>query len=362
MKKAIFFTESCGNDKQNEFESCRGEGRISINTAFGFSLLGYECYIVNNYNLLTPKKIWKNVYITNKPDENEVYDIAFSWGIESLKNKKNYRHKVLTSYTDIIKFSEIIIEQDLDIILACNIPCVMHEPSHVNYQNAQYLPAIFPTPSINIGFLPYKFEPKIPELKVLLYHSSWESTIARNQYYAHKQQLMLNELYQRYKVNLYILVSNEEVARKCPDIYDLYKCNEIHYINNEKMRYDDIIKLILSIDLCLSVGGIFMTGPLVGDIISLGKPMIYAFEGAPQENVFYPNDFCKCSEHIIMGNEPDNISVKKIKAALDNLEISFNCYRKAIEDYDFKNWKIYAEEFLTKNCGYTNSEHTVRGQ
>ena len=361
MKKAIFFTSSCGTDKGNEFESCRGEGRISINTAFGFSLLGYECYIVNNYNITSPKKIWENVYIINKPCNNEIYDIAFSWDIDHLKDKKNYKHKILTSYADTPNLSKIIKEQNLDIILTCNVPCQMHEPTHFNYQNTQYLPVIFPIPSINeknnIGFLSYKFEPKLPELKVLLYHSSWEDTIARNQYYAHKQQLILDILNKKYKVNLYILVANEKSAEKCSLTYDLLKCNEINYVNNEKMRYDDIIKSILDVDLCLSVGAIFMPGPLVVDIISLGKPMIYVIEGFPSTTEFNNNCLCECIEHAIIGSETDVISNKKIETTLDNLEVSFNCYRKVIEDYDFKNWKKYTEDFLIKNCEYNNNDN-----
>jgi hypothetical protein len=352
MKKAIFFTESCGTDKENEFESCRGEGRISINMAFGFSLLGYECYIANSYNITSPKKIWENVYITNRPDENEIYDIAFAWGPIFL-DRKNFKHKILTSYSNAIRFSEMIKELKLDIILTCGSPCMMHDPTHINYKCTQYLPAIFPVPSINVGFIPYKFEPKLPELKVLLYHSTWSGTIARNQYYARKQQLMLNILNQRYKVNLYILVANDEIIKQCPLVYDLSKCNEIHYVNNQKMRYDDIIKLILNSDLCLSVGGASMPGPGIVDTISLGRPMIYTIEGCIPTNEFSNNDLCKCPEHIIESSETDDISIKKINAQLDNLEIPFNCYRKTIEDYDFKNWKRYAEDLLTKNCGYS---------
>jgi hypothetical protein len=122
MKKAIFFTESCGNDRLDQYVSCRGEGRISINTAFGFALLGYDSYIVGNWKLDNPKKIWttpygdNNVYITNKSDENEIYDIAFSWGIETLK-AKNYKHKILVSYADTVRFLKMIKEQNLDIIL-----------------------------------------------------------------------------------------------------------------------------------------------------------------------------------------------------------------------------------------------------
>ncbi len=355
MKKAIFFPDSCGIDRENEFETCRGEGRITINTAFGFSLLGYECYIVNNWNVLTPKKIAENVYITNKSDESVVYDMAYSWHIEHLRDRKNFKYKILSSYADTPQLSKTIKKENLDIILTCNVPCQMHDPSHFNYKNTQYLPTIYPLPSINIGFLPYKFEPKLPELKVLLYHSTWEGSVARSKYYTHKQQLIIDILNQKYKVNLYILVANNEVAKQSSIIYNLSECNEIRYINNEKMRYDDIVKLISDTDLSLPVGAIFMPGPLVADIISMGKPMIYIIEGYPSETEFNNNCLCKCIEHVIICPEADDISIKKIKTALNNLEISFNCYRKVFEDYDFKNWKKYTEDFLTKNCEYNSN-------
>lgn len=351
MKKAIFFTASCTNDKENEFESCRGEGRISINTAFGFSLLGYECYIVNNYNLKTPKKIWNNVYIINTPNENEIYDIAFSWDFERL-NGKNYKHRILITYADATNHLKRIKEQNLDIILVCNVASMMHDPENFNYQNTQYLPTPYPVPSISIGFIPYKFKPKLPELNVLLYHSSWESTIARSKYYLHKQQLIINILKLEYKLNLFILIANEKLKIICPNIYNLSGCNEVHYIDNEKIRYDDIIKLISSVDLCLLVGALFTPGPLVVDAISLGKPMLYVLEGAPRVYEFNPNELCKCMEYVIPSTETDDISIRKIKDALNNPEKSFNSYRKVLEDHDFKNWKMYTENFLIKNCGY----------
>lgn len=355
MRRAIFFTSSCGTDKENEFESCRGEGRISINTAFGFSLLGYECYVVNAYKFSLPKKIWENVYIINKPDENVVYDIAFSWNLEHLIKTPNFKYKIITTYTDTPRLLKIIKEQNLDIILTCNVPCMMHESSHYNYQNTQYLPVIFPIPSVNIGFLPYKFEPKLPELNVLLYHSTWEHTIARSQYYIHKQQLIINTLNQKYKVNLNVLVANENVRKRIPLIYDLFKCNKITCIDNEKLRYNDIINLISSVDLCLPVGAIFMPGPLVVDILSLGKPIIYTLEGYPSKTEFNNNCLCKCSDYILIGPESDTVSIEKIEKLLKNLEISFNYYRKSIEDYDYKNWKKCTEEFLIKNCEYNTN-------
>lgn len=346
MKKAIFFPPSCSNVKENEFESCRGEGRSVINMAFGFALLGYECYIINNWNISSPKKIWDNVYINNHPDVNEIYDIAISYDNLPIINQANYKHKIVMNYAHTDEVLKKINENNLDVILTCPIPSIMHDSSTFQYKNSRYLPPVSPIPSVNIGFIPYKFEPKLPELKVYVYHSSWSGSSGSNFHWGRKQLLILEFLKSKgYKLNLFIHVENEETSKNCPFGIKDSNVNDIHYIYNDKVRYDDIIKMLKSVDLCISGGGIDYIGTCVCDIISLGRPLIYVVDGVPN-NEFIFNGLYNCPKYLIISQEPDDISQQKLESIITSLEESYNCYRDTLKDLDFNNWKEYVTKFL----------------
>lgn len=349
MKKAIFFPPSCSTTKENEFESCRGEGRAVMNIAFGFALLGYECYIINNWNITSPRKIWENVYISNKPDENVTYNIALTFDDYNIINRKNYKHKLLMNYSHSDKIYEYIKKNNLDIIIVCPLPTIMEKsPFHKKY--SKFLGTIYPLPRINIGFIPYKFNPKLPELKIYLYHSSWKDSVSSISYSGGKQLIVLDFLKSKgYDLNLFIHVESEESAKQAFLDYDLSKHNKdkIHYIYNEKTRYDDLIKILQEVDLCITArAGYDSGGSSIGDIISLGKPLIYIVTGPPH-NDFILNPLYMCPKYMIIRQENYHESYRKLEELFPNkLEESFNCYRDSLKDLDFNLWKSHAEKLL----------------
>lgn len=358
MKKAIFFPPSCSNAKENEFESCRGEGRAIINIAFGFALLDYECYIVNNYgNINEPKQIWKNVYITNRPDENITYNISLSFDNYNILNSKNYKHKILMNYAHTDRIYQHIKNNNLDIILVCPSPTIMSDSSTFQYKHVKYLNTIYPIPSINIGFVPYRFEPKLPEIKIYLYHSSWEGSVSSSSYSRGKQRLVLDFLKSKgYKPNLFIHVTDKDNAKKSIEDYDLskYDTNKIHYLYNEKTNYDNIIQILKEVDLCIPArAGYDSAGSSIGDIIGLGKPFIYIVDGTPHKEFIF-NPLYRCPNYMIVRQEDYHESYRKLEKIFPNkLEETFNCYRDSLKDLDFYNWKVYTEKFL-KEIGEMN--------
>lgn len=369
MKKAIFFPPACGNTKFNEFESCRGEGRAIMNIAFGFSLLGYESHIINNWNLDKPKKIWNyqnnNVYISNKPDPNETYDIALTYDSVHILNSKNYKQKILMSYesSNINKANEYIKSNNLEnITLVCSHESV--KDPNKNPFNLKYFPVIFPIPSINIGFIPYNtkiFEPNNKELKIYVFHSSWPGSACSNlNCCRHKQFLILKFLRSKcpdslLKIHVHIedekYINNSEVNPFTTNNFDAN--TEIHYIPNRTVQYNDIINLLQQVDLCIPVGGLNTPGSGVLDMLSLGKPIISAVDGVNKDSegkTFEAfNTLYKCSDNLIMTQESYEISLKKLERIFsdNNLELSYNCYKNCIKDYDYNNWKEIVEKFLS---------------
>lgn len=349
MKKAIFFVPSTTNIKENEFESCRNEGRILINNAFGLSLLNYECYIIGGWNIESPKKIWNNVYINSKYDINEVYDVAFAYSdsVPHQFESKKFKQKILINFEHSDILLKNIQEKGLDITLACPVPSLMKDPRAFHYQNENihFLPILNPIPSVHIGFLPYTYKPKLPELKVYVHHSSWDGTQTRTNVYIHKQLLTLKFLKSKgYKLNVFFHMENEEAIKNSPFIESDY--DEIHYINNDITYYDDVIKMIQKADLCIpNRAGYDAYGTSMFDIIGLGKSVINIVDGILRDDITV-NNLYKCSEYLITVQEDDETTHKKLEKIIVNLEESYNCYRKQLEDFDFYNWKKYAEKIL----------------
>lgn len=343
MKKAIFFPISCSNIKLNEFEACRSEGRHVINIAFGFSLLGYECHIINNWNLKEPIKIWDNVYIENRPNPNEIYDIAFTYDNVHIVNSKNYRHKIVMTYesSNINKALEYIRKNGVEkIILACSHRSV--KDNSTNVYNLKYFPALFPISSINIGFVPYKYKPQNNELKIYVYHSSWPGTANGASWrYITKQNLIFKFLRSKnVNLKLFVHVENENISPFGSPTNGI----EINYIHNASMFYKDMIELIQKVDLCISTGGLDRPGSSTMDIISLGKPLICVNDGVSNKSPW--NILYDCSEYIISIQESDMISLEKLDKIFSNLEMSYNCYKNTVKEYDFSNWKHIVEKLL----------------
>ncbi len=354
MKKAIFFPPSCSNTKLNEFESCRGEGRAIFNIAFGFSLLGYECHIINNWNLTTPQKIWDNVYIRNHIDHNETYNIAFTYDAVSSLNSKNYIHRLVMTYepSNIEKIRKYIKDNKME---NTTLICTHESVKKTNHYSLKYFPALYPIPSVNIGFIPYKYEPKLPEIKIYVYHSSWGGSATSNFGCRSKQVLILNFLKSKgYKLNLYIHIESDRYINN-NDINPFISYNntdKVQYVNNEKICYDDIIRTFKEVDLCISFGGLNYPGSSVLDMLSLGKPLISVVDGVNVDNkgkTFEPfNMLYRCSNNLIMIQETAEVSINKLERIFsgNNLEQSYNCYKKCYDDFDFNNWKLYTEKFL----------------
>lgn len=323
-----------------------------MNIAFGFSLIGYEVHIINNWNLSEPKKIWDNVYISNQPNQNEIYDIAFTYDNISILNSNNYIHKILMTYqsSSIRNALKYMKENNIEVILVSTHESV----KNANEFNLKYFPALFPIPSINIGFIPYKFEPKNSELKVYVYHSSWTgSAYSSLRCCKGKQSLILNFLKTKgYNLNIFIHVENEIISNQCLSEFTLSN-SKINYICNDKVHYDDIIKIFKEVDLCIPIGGLDYPGSGVMDMLSLGKPIISVVDGVNKDkdgNIFQPfNTLYKCSDNLIMVQESNDLSFKKLERIFSTpstLEESYNCYKNSIKDYDFNNWKSYVEKFL----------------
>lgn len=342
MKKAIFYPSSCGYDREDEFVSCRGEGRFIINMAFGFSLLGYECYIINKVKQ-SPKKIWNNVYICNTSDENITYEYAISFDNCLILNRKNYRNKIVISYAHLEKILEY--NKSINNEITIGFPGEIPSNNKFVSENTQVFPTVFPVSSVSPTFVPYKYEPNFPELKIYVIDSTWSGSYGSN--YARQKQLLILEYLKSngYKLNLSIHGESEKYKDDLLDVYKRYS-NKINYVNNEKCNYKDILNTITENDLCIPTGaGYNHVGSFINDIIGLGKPVIYIVNGGHHNGTIL-NPLYKCHKKIIVTQESDEDSHKKLDEIFNDLESYYNCFKKQLNYYNFTYWKVIIRKLL----------------
>lgn len=344
MKTAICFPPSCSTAKENEFESCRGEGRFTINIGFGLSLLGYEVHIINDWNITVPKKIWNNVYINNKPIYDE-YDVAFTFSGANMMRTIRYKKGMYMGYetrhiSDVTELNKIL---ETPLIFTCPYKGFIDYNNNRAPFKVYYLPHLMPIPSINIGFLPYNYNPERNELKVYLNFSQWKDSTDSHVKWSDKQYLAVNFLRAKFKdkkVKLYVHVENKDAIKKCH-----IKGDETYYFLNDKNYYDDVINLIKRMDICITKGGWYDLSGCVNDIISLGKPFIYVVDSPPTDKPIL-NHLYNCPKSIIYSQEPNIDSIKKLERFINNPELSYNCFKYTSRDLDFINWKEIAKHFF----------------
>lgn len=109
----------------------------------------------------------------------------------------------------------------------------------------------------------------------------------------------------------------------------------------------EILDLIKSVDICVTQDGLCHIGGSISDIIGLGKPVIYIAHGIPNVSHKYNiNPLYDCIDNLILAQEKDEISLAKLEKIMSNPKESHECFRKAIKDVDFNNWKEYAKKIF----------------
>lgn len=338
MKTIMVAFAGSGNCRKggNQYDSFRNEGRILINIGFGLSLLDYDVYIYNDcWKIDGLKEVWKNVHLCSTLSD-KGYDIMLTNSMHYFNTVKFNRAVYMAYAPDSVLLVEQFIDSTKkDIKIAWVSKKTLSVAQSITHYKIDYLPAIYPVPSTNIGFLPFHYEPKLPELNVYFYSNSWGIT---EDDFLSKKRLINNFLNQRYKMNLWIHEYNEESAKKYPLSGDT-----INYVYNYKTYYDDLLDLIKSVDICVTQGGLCHVGGSIFDIIGLGKPVIYIAHGIPNvHHIHNINPLYDCIDNLILVQEPDDISLAKLEKIMSNPKESHECFRNAAKDMDFNNWKSFA--------------------
>lgn len=342
----------------DEWDSFRSEGRIPLNIGFGLTLLGYDVNIVYEgwTSLNEPKKTWNNIMLSKVPLR-DYYDIALSFSSFSYlllmapKLKFGKGISMIYEKSHILRTKEFIRKTGIEVKYAYiykdtldNIKEIIKKDTGTD-TNVYFLPMLFPIPSINIGFLPCSYSPKLPELKLYLHYTGWpqNTTISGNRF-THKEQLTIDYLRTKgYKIKLSILVENKEATGKCP-----IKNDNITFYHSNESSHADIIKLIQSADICMTHGAPVFPGNGLTDIISLGKPLIYMADGrlGIEWRQQFTSILYRCPDNLVYIQESDSESMRKIDIIMDNTIDLCKTYANVYDECNFNTWKNIVKDIF----------------
>lgn len=347
--------------KYDQHDSFRGEGRHIINMGMGLALLDFDVNLVmeewidtEDMNKLLAKQInvadQKNITISNKPLL-EHYDYLLTWDMNSLKNNIQRCDKAIFCdwlfyyVNDVYKFKEET-KKDIKYIIVLK-RLIEHrqkidkiiDPISVNY-----MPVLFPLPSINVRFVPYHFVHDSNESKIYIYYNS-------TNIFTLKHKLIINffieqqtKLHSPKKIKLLIHTDSKETG----DIsnFEINKENiYISYLYNTNARYIDVINAIKSSDICITTGSP-TTASNLADIVSLGKPLIYISDTIIRNGSVCFNDIYKYPEYLLYTQESDDDSIKKLNLFVENPKESYDKFKDCLKDIDFDNWKEFAKKYF----------------
>lgn len=350
MKKVlIFITNPIRSPyKNDQYDSFRSEGRYSMNIGFGLSLLGFDVNIVMHewkpeYN----RQIWNNIYLSDYPKYNH-YDYILTWSVDQL-NQISFDNAIFMDW------AMIYVNDIYEYIKKTNSKITYTSPTKYFIKYAEikgikfpiqveYFPALFPIPSINIGFTDYNSNlsnnisiNKNKNLKIYIYYNPEKMDI---NIYVTKQKFIINYFRSKgYKVELFIHTGSRET--KSP-----FEVDKVNFLYEIETRYIDIINTVTSSDICI-IPGSNSSGPCLADSISLGKPVIFISDShVTTDKDLFGNCIFEYPEYLYYTHESDIDTEKKLELFIKNPKESYDKFKEAHRDINFEIWKEYAKRIF----------------
>lgn len=354
-KVLVFITNPIRSPyKNDQYDSFRSEGRYSMNIGFGLSLLGFDVNIVmHEWNPNYNRQVWDNVYLSDYPMYNH-YDYILTWSIDQLKIKE-FDKAIFMDWAMIYvnQVSEYINKYINNINNKKGKKIIYVSPTKYFIKYAElkgikfpipveYFPALFPIPSINVGFVKYNsngFSRNENVLKIYIYYNPEKMDMNR---YVSKQKTIIDYIRNKFedkKTELFIHTG----SRECKKIFD---ADKINYLYELETRYIDIINAISSSDLCI-IPGSNSSGPCLADSISLGKPVIFISDSyVTTDRDLFGNCIFEYPEYIFYVQESDIETNKKLDLFIKNPKESYDKFKDAHKDINFDNWKEFAKKYF----------------
>lgn len=315
-----------------------------MNIGFGLSLLGFDVNIVMHewkpeYN----RQVWNNVYLSDYPKYDH-YDYILTWSIDQL-NQISFDNAVFMDWAmiyvnDVYEYIKKNDNKKITYTSPTKYFIKYAEIKGIKFPiPVEYFPALFPIPSINIGFVDYNsnLSDINKNLKIYIYYNPEKMDMGR---YITKQKFIIKYFKTKgYKIELFIHTGSRET--KSP-----FEADKVNFLYEIETRYIDIINTVISSDVCI-IPGSNSSGPCLADSISLGKLVIFISDSyVTTEKDLFGNCIFEYPEYLYYIQESDIDTEKKLELFIKNPKESYDKFKEAHRDINFDNWKEYAKKYF----------------
>lgn len=356
--RLAFYVSTGGGNSEDEFMTCRGEGRAMINIGLCYGKLGHHVDIIHIQNY-DDKRVFGNTYLRKHPDQSVQYDAVFTYNAQppfSNYNKIFY-------YIEISNPKNILLD-----IYNRNKNGIIMVPSSIQYNMIRnghpwwrsnfdldnrfsYLPVPYPIPTYKQtedgDFFPFEFDKNKKKLKIWAYLSGWPN------YYINSDDAMLKALRRirehGYEIDLY--VHTFDLSRVTKAVQNIYKEFNPLELKNFDFNYRQILDLISGMDLCITKGSSWACGMCSFDIMALGKPMLYCADYNKVNNI---NPFLIDDNHVlrmklgsIVSSPEESALNSKVDTLLSDPLTWYNGMKTKINEHRFPIWKEIAAKLIS---------------
>ena len=334
--------------KNDQYDSFKSEGRIPINMGFGLSLLGFDVNIImEEWEIENCKNVFPNVCLSKLPIHRH-YNYVLTWDLQPL-DRLTFDTLIFMDWSFIYtnKVSEFIKNTNSNVIYTINNKGMFNYSQRKNQKkpiNIHYLCGLYPIPSYYKNFIPYTFDFKNKKDNVLTLYIYY-NVLKGSDKFKEKIQLIIDFFKNKdYKIKLNL---------HAPSEYDLnedinpFKENT-NYIYDTKHRYIDVLNVIKCSEICITSGS-HMSSSSLHEVLSQGNPMIYISDNEININKHvYTNDLYEHQKYLLNIHENKSVSLLKLEKFIINPKESYDKFKDAFKDIEFKNWKIIAEKYFIK--------------
>lgn len=331
------FVAGCSRNRDDQYTTCRSEGRVVINAGFGFALLGHEVDI-SNAVLRDAKSIFPGVNLRSLWDTSVEYDVAYVWNPNRGSFPFNNYKKLIYMVEPSAPVEKIKTKKN-DFPRVHLFTALKLAVDRLNklVGGVGYFPALFPIPSYpglkKQDFQDFHFDKNKKDINVWVFLDSWPGSHIQSD---PRILDILRRLRDHHGYRMKVTVHRNSGNILPPACDKIIKEFSAQIINNKDVCYLDMLNIFSSMDICITKGGTSYAGNCASDIISLGKLMIYTTEGRGAVNI---NNLYDLDDYVIRQEDDSNTVHQKVDRIIAD---PFSCYsamKKRIVDWSFPEWR-----------------------
>lgn len=347
------FPSALSSNRNDQWATCRCEGRAVVNMGFGFGEMGHNVDIVSD-TFEAKSNVYKNVSLIKSVNLDTYYDIVLTFNLVPPIRGDMYGKLLFIVNPDLGKDYYNRIRS-----LCPKVEFMTMSIKTVDWirrlgVEIRYLPVLYPIPCLDSlekqDFMPFKFEKNKEVKKVWVFIGSWKN------YYINVDNKIVEILrrlrdFYGFKMEVTVMARNDDKGdnQTTPAYNQLLSEFKPRVLESLNMCYLDVINELSSSDICITKGGWCYCGNCCYDIVSLGKLMFYVTQGLPANGNNNINDVFPLEDYVIRHEDQPHKTTEKIDRIMSNPGECYSAIRGALETYSFPIWSKIVSEIICKN-------------